>query len=70
MRAAGARVGEARRDARASGAPERLGPDTCARPTLLRRGLESRDGVTDGDFGQDVVASCEQVSKHSHPVLT
>lgn len=56
--AAGARASEAGRGARASGAPERLGRDTCARPTLPRRGLESRDGVTDRDFGQDVVASC------------
>lgn len=58
-------MGEA---ARASGAPGELGRDTCARPTLPRRGLESRAGVTDGDLGQDVVASCEQVSKLSHPV--
>lgn len=64
-----ARRGEAGR--RAGRPPEEHGPDTCARPTLLlrrRRGLDSRDGggVTDRDLGQDVVASCEQVSKHSH----
>ena len=29
--------------------------------------LESRDGVPDTEFRQDVVASCEQVSKHSRP---
>lgn len=66
--AARGRLGAARRGEQASGTPEEHGPDTCARPTLLRRrGLESRDGVTDRDCGQDVVASCEQVSKHSHP---